>query len=251
MITSASNPEVRAVAALHKRAERERTGLFLIEGRREIQRAAAAGIDLVSVYRLGGSEPFDLPGSRSVELGEPAFRKLAYGRDGVVATARAPGFAIEDLLLPDPGLVLVVESIEKPGNLGAALRSANAAGAGMIVADAVTDLVNPNVVRASVGSLFEVPVAVATTAEAIAFLRQRSIKVCAAVVGSGRAPWEIDLTEAVAIVIGGEHTGLSAPWNDAADHMLTVPMAGGADSLNASVAAAVILFEAIRQRTAA
>jgi TrmH family RNA methyltransferase len=168
-----------------------------------------------------------------------------------VATARAPGFAIEDLLLPDPALVLVVQSIEKPGNLGAALRSANAAGAGMIVADAVTDLVNPNVVRASVGSLFDVPVALATTAETIAFLRQRSITICAAVVDSGRAPWEIDLTDPVAIVIGGEHSGLSLPWSEAADHRLRVPMAVGADSLNASVAAAVILFEAIRQRTAA
>jgi TrmH family RNA methyltransferase len=252
MITSTSNPEVRAVAALHKRSERERTGLFLIEGRREIERAAAAGIELVSVYRLSSSQAFDVPGNpRSVELGELAFRKLAYGRDGVVATARAPTFAIDDLHLPDPALVLVVESIEKPGNLGAALRSADAAGAGMIVADPVTDLLNPNVVRASIGSIFIVPAALATTAEAIAHLQERSITVCAAVVDSGRPPWEIDLTEPVAIVVGGEHAGLSAPWEEAADHKITVPMAGAADSLNASVAAAVILFEAIRQRTAA
>jgi TrmH family RNA methyltransferase len=249
MISSPSNPEVRSVAALHKRAERELTGLFLIEGRPEVERAVAAGIEIAAVYRLSGSDPLVLPGNpRTVELGEMAFQKLAYGRDGIVATAVAPPFAIVDLTLDEPALVLVVESIEKPGNLGAILRSADGAGASMIVANPVTDMVNPNVVRASVGSLFTVPLAVATTEEAIAYLKKRSIAICAALVGSGRVPWDLDLTRPIAIVIGSEHTGLSLPWIQAADHEVTLPLSGSADSLNASVAAAVILFEAIRQR---
>ena len=249
MITSPSNPEVRSVAALHKRAERERTGLFLIEGRPEVERAAAAGIDIVAVYRLSGSDPFRLAGHPTVELGEMAFQKLAYGRDGIVAVAVAPGFGLEELSLTDPALVLVVEAIEKPGNLGALLRSADGAGASMIVTEGVTDLVNPNVVRASIGSLFSVPVASATTEHSIDYLRERSIAICAAMVGSGQPPWELDLRGPIAIVIGSEHSGLSLPWSRAADREITLPLSGTANSLNASVAAAVILYEAIRQRS--
>lgn len=252
MITSPSNPEVRSTAALHKRAQRERTGLFLIEGRPEVERAVAAGIEINTVYRLTGSDPFILPGNpRTIELGEMAFQKLAYGRDGIVATAVAPMFALEDLVLGEPALVLVVEAIEKPGNLGAILRSADGAGASMIVANPVTDMVNPNVVRASVGALFTVPLAVATTEKTIAYLRERSITILAATVGSGQAPWELDLTGSLAIVIGSEHSGLSHPWIEAANQEVTLPLSGNADSLNASVAAAVILFEAIRQRSSA
>jgi TrmH family RNA methyltransferase len=250
MITSPSNAEVRSVAALHKRAERELSGLFLIEGRPEVERAVAAGIKIATVYRLSGSDPLILPGSpRTVELGEMAFQKLAYGRDGIVATAIAPAFALEDLVLGDPALVLVVESVEKPGNLGAILRSADGAGASLIVANPVTDMVNPNVVRASVGSLFTVPLAVATNEETIAYLQERSIAILAATVGSGQAPWQLDLTGSLAIVIGSEHSGLSHPWIEAATQRVTLPLSGSADSLNASVASAVILFEAIRQRS--
>jgi TrmH family RNA methyltransferase len=252
MITSSSNPEVRSVAALHKRAERELTGLFLIEGRPEVERAVAAGIEINTVYRLTGSDPFILPGNpRTMELGEIAFQKLAYGRDGIVATAFAPMFTLEDLAPAEPALVLVVEAVEKPGNLGAILRSADGAGASMIVANPVTDMVNPNVVRASVGALFSVPLAVATTEETIGYLQKRSIAILAATVGSGRTPWELDLTSSLAIVIGSEHSGLSQPWIEAANQEVTLPLSGSADSLNASVAAAVILFEAIRQRSRA
>jgi RNA methyltransferase, TrmH family len=250
VITSPSNPEVRAVAALHKRVERERSGMFLIEGRREIARAAAAGIEITTVYSVVGSDPLTVRGNpRMVELGEAAFEKLAYGRDGIVATALTPGFEIDELVVVNPALVLVVQSIEKPGNLGAILRSVDGTGAALIVTDPVTDLVNPNVVRASLGSLFTVPLAVATTQEAIGYLAGHAIATCAAVVGSGLPPWQVDLTGPVAIVIGSEHRGLPPAWTQAADHLITVPLAGSVDSLNASVAAAVILFEAIRQRS--
>ncbi len=250
MITSSANPEVKALAALHDRSERDRTGLFLIEGRKEVERAVAAGLAIQTIYRLSGSDPLTLPGNpRTVELGEVAFRKISYGRDGILATAVTPRFEIEDLAIAEPALVLVVESIEKPGNLGAILRSADGAGASMIVTEAVTDMVNPNVVRASLGTLFTVPIAVASTETAIAYLQERSIDVCAATVTAGRAPWELDLTGPVAIVIGSEHAGLSLPWRRAARHQVTLPLSGSADSLNASVAAAVILFESVRQRS--
>ena len=251
MITSPSNPQVRSVAALHKRSEREQTGLFLIEGRPEVERAVAAGIELVAVYRLTGSDPFTVESNHeSVELGEMAFQKLAYGRDGIVATAVAPLFKLEDLVLRnDPALVLVVESIEKPGNLGAIIRTADAAGAALIVTDPVTDLVNPNVVRASIGSLFSVPIAAASSGEAIGYLKERSFIILAAVLGSGAPPWAVDLTGPSAIVIGSEHSGLSLGWITAANHEVTLPLSGEVDSLNASVAAAVILYEAIRQRS--
>ena len=251
MITSPSNPQVRSVAALHKRSEREQTGLFLIEGRTEVERAAAAGVELVAVYRLSGSDPFPLEGNHeSVELGEMAFQKLAYGRDGIVATAVAPRFKLEDLTMgKGPALMLVAESIEKPGNLGAIIRTAGAAGAALIVTDPVTDLVNPNVVRASIGSLFSVPIATASSGEAIDYLKERSIIILAAVVGSGAAPWAVDLTGPSAIVIGSEHSGLSLGWVTAADREITLPLSGKVDSLNASIAAAVILYEALRQRS--
>ena len=250
MITSPSNPEVRAVAALHKRAERERSGMFLIEGRREVARAANAGIHIAAVYRRTGSDPLTLARNpRTVELGEIAFEKLAYGRDGIVATALTPGFGLEDLTIVEPALILVVQSIEKPGNLGAILRSADGAGAALVVTDPVTDIVNPNVVRSSLGSLFTVPVAVATTREAIGHLTERNIDIGAAIVGSGRPPWEVDLTGPVAIVIGSEHSGLDPAWSEAAHHLISLPLAGNVDSLNASVAAGVILFEAVRQRS--
>jgi TrmH family RNA methyltransferase len=253
MITSPSNPEVRATAALHKRAEREKTGLFLVEGRAEIERAAAAGIEIVTIYHVGTLPPATVAlASSVVELSEKAFEKIAYGRDGVLATAVAPRFDLADLAVGSPAFVLVVDSIEKPGNLGAILRSADGAGASVIVSDPTTDLVNPNVVRASLGSLFTIPVAAADSRTTISYLKKHAIRICTAMVDTGSAPWEIDLKLPIAIVVGSEHTGLSNIWTDAADESVTIPLAktagSGADSLNASVAAAVLMFEVVRQR---
>ncbi|MFN2486511.1 MAG: TrmH family RNA methyltransferase, partial [Acidimicrobiia bacterium] len=130
LITSASNPEIRALAALHKRSVREDTGTFLIEGRREIQRALAASLQLVKIVRREGTEPLDM-GVDELEVGPSAFEKIAYGRDGLVAVAKTPRFALSDWSPPD--LVLVAVAIEKPGNLGAMLRTCDAAGAGLLV----------------------------------------------------------------------------------------------------------------------
>ncbi|MGH8927006.1 MAG: TrmH family RNA methyltransferase, partial [Acidimicrobiia bacterium] len=169
MIESPHNPQIRAAVALHKRSERDRTGQFLIEGRSEIRRAIAAGISVETLFSTPGIDVSDLAGvGRVLEIGEAAFQRLAYGRDGLVAVASVPSFGLHRLRLSAPALVLVVTSIEKPGNLGAMLRSADATGAAVIIADPLTDLVNPNVVRASLGTLFTVPVATTTTPVVIA-----------------------------------------------------------------------------------
>lgn len=254
MITSPANPLVKATAALHRRSERERTGLFLIEGIAEITRALHSGVRLDRVLVEEGAE---LPAStieswqkqaELTHLSPTAFARVAYGRDGVAAVAVRPAFDLESMAPSYPALVLVVERIEKPGNLGAMLRTADATGASLLVADAGTDLTNPNVVRASVGSLFTVPVAQATSVETRSWLHNRGIAVAAATVAEGVPPWRLDLTGPIALVVGAEHTGLSSPWLETATHLVQIPMVGTVDSLNASTAAGVLLYEAVRQR---
>jgi RNA methyltransferase, TrmH family len=249
LITSASNPEVRAVAALRDRSERESTDLCLVEGEVEIRRALQAGIGLETLYvREGVGSPLVDQVARVVTLSNRAFERIAYGRNGVVAVARRPQFGLADLVLPKPELLLIVEGLEKPGNLGAILRTANAVGAGVVAASSVTDLTNPNVIRASLGTVFTVPLATGSTNEVIGFLRERNISLAVAVVTNGKPPWQVDLTNPVAVAIGSEDRGLSPELTAAADLALTLPMAGGADSLNASVTAAVMLYESVRQR---
>lgn len=249
MIVSPANREIKAVAALHKRSEREKTGRFMIEGSTEIALALGAGIELEAVYVLEkvGTFPEDLV-DRVVTVSASAFERIAYGRDGLVAVARRPRFGLDVLKVAKPALILVLDAVEKPGNVGAVLRSADATGASVLVADDRIDLSNPNVVRASLGTLFTVPVAAVPTSEAIQFLRNEVVTIAATTVDEGIPPWEADLTKSVAFVIGSEHQGLSQPWIDAADLRLSLPMSGAADSLNASAAAAVMLFEAVRQR---
>lgn len=247
LITSASNPEIRALAALHKRSVRKDTGTFLIEGRREIERALAASLQLVKIVRREGTEPLDM-GVDELEVGPSAFEKIAYGRDGLVAVAKTPRFALSDWSPPD--LVLVVVAIEKPGNLGAMLRTCDAAGAGLLVVDPITDLTNPNTVRASTGALFTVPIAVASSGETIVWLSSFSFRVVATTVAGGLPPWETDLTGRVAIIIGNEDLGLSEPWLADSFDRVTLPQPGEVDSLNASVTAGVLLYESVRQRTA-
>lgn len=250
MSGTASNREIKSVAALHKRSEREKTGRFLIEGGREIDLALLAGIELEAVYVLDNVGTFaENRVERVVEVSASAFERIAYGRDGLVAVARRPRFGLEELNVAHPAIILVLDAIEKPGNLGAVLRSADATGAAVLVADDRTDLTNPNIVRASLGTLFTVPVASASSSEVIRYLRDRAVTIAATMVVEGIPPWRADLTKAVAFVIGSENRGISQTWIEAADIGLSLPMRGAADSLNASATAAVMLFEAIRQRS--
>jgi TrmH family RNA methyltransferase len=262
-LASPSNPRIRSTARLRDRREREATGLTLVDGAREVRRALESGADVVEAFicepLLGGEDARAALGeleSRHIpttSTTETAFAKIAFGdrADGIVAVVRIPSMRLNDLRLPDEPLVVVVEGVEKPGNLGAVLRSADGAGAdALIAASPRTDLLNPNAIRASAGTIFSVPVAAAPTDEVIDWLRARSIRIVAAVVDAEPLYTDTDLTGGVAIAFGSEAAGLTDAWAAADITPVRLPMRGIADSLNVSVSAAVVLYEARRQREA-
>jgi len=260
-ITSQANPRLRAALRLRGRRERDRRGLTLIDGVRETGRALDGGATLREAFmtpafceddecralmrRLAES------GVPIVELGRDAFEKLAYGDrlDGVVTVAETPLRPLAELSLPDQPLIGVIEGVEKPGNLGAVLRTADGAGVdALIVADTSTDLFNPNVIRASLGAIFAVPVSVASSGEVLAWLAERRISIVAARVEASVDFTQADYRGAVAIALGSEARGLSDAWAELATVSVHVPMLGVADSLNVSVTAGVLFYEALRQR---
>ena len=189
-----------------------------------------------------------------LEVGREAFAKLSYGDrlDGVVAVAETPLRTLSDLVLPPDPLIGVIEGVEKPGNLGAILRTADGAGVNaVIVAESATDLFNPNIIRASLGAVFALPVVVASSGEVLAWLQEMGIAIIAARVDGSVDYTAADYKGAVAIALGSEARGLSDPWGELARASVRVPMLGVADSLNVSVTAAVLFYEALRQRRAA
>jgi len=262
-ITSLQNPRVKQLVKLRDRGPRDEAGVFLVEGYRAITRAMERGVRPREVYFcrdwfLGENEDAVLEqargaGAELVELGREAFAKVAY-RDrpeGLLAVVAQWSHRPADLTLCATPFLLVVEAIEKPGNLGTILRSADAAGVdGVIVCDPVTDLFNPNVVRSSTGVLFSMPVALGTTPDVIAFLRERGIRTVATTPAASALYTATDLTGPLAIVMGSEQFGLSREWLEASDAQVRIPMAGQADSLNVAMAAIITLFEAVRQRGA-
>lgn len=263
VITSLQNPKVKEAVHLRDRRPREETGLYLIEGYRELFRGANAGAAVVSVFFcpalfLGDNERGLLAqcqskGATLYECSESVFRKLSYRDrpDGLLATARQQHRGLSDLealLQPNPFLV-VAEAIEKPGNLGTILRSSDAVGLdALLVCDACTDIYNPNVVRASVGTLFTVPVIESTSEETIPWLRQRGIALLAATPHAEKVYTDVDLTVPLAIAVGTEQLGLSQRWMDSADIQVRIPMNGVADSLNVAMATTLLLYEVLRQR---
>ena len=261
-ISSPSNSRVTAAARLRDRRERDRRDLTLVDGAREVGRAVAAGVEVEEAFvcpalvRSADAEQavraLERLGRPIWTVSEPAFAKVAFGdrSDGVIAVVHPPAADLAALRLPPNPLVVVLERVEKPGNLGAILRSADGAGAdAVIVADPGTDLYNPNAIRASVGTIFSVPVAAARSAEVRAFLREHGISVVAARLEAAEPPWRVDLRGPVAVVLGSEATGLEAEWTrDPTIVGVRIPMRGVADSLNVSVAAAILLYEARRQR---
>lgn len=261
MITSLQNEQVKDLVRLRDRRHRDRTGHFLIEGYREISRAADAGIRMETVYLcrelfLGPNED-DLVerlasgGADIIEMTEGPFRKVSY-RDrpeGLLAVAPQFDTALSNVRLTETPLLLVAEAIEKPGNLGTMLRTADAVGAdGVVVADATTDPFNPNVVRASTGTLFTVPLGIGSTPETLDWLRSHRVGIVVTTPDTEAVLWDVDLTGPTAIVVGTEQYGLTDAWLDNADIRVRIPMAGTADSLNAAMAAGLALFEAVRQR---
>lgn len=263
VITSTSNDRVKRAVALRDKRERDATGLMLIEGVREIERAMRAGVALERVYVcravIERDEEHSLMASliesrsRVVEVAARVFEKITYrgGSGGFLAVARQPVTALADLPAAGDALFLVVEAVEKPGNLGAILRSADGSGAaGVIACGAGTDLYNPNVIRASLGTIFTVPCVRTEAAETVRWLKETGTAIVTATPG-GEVPYTTaDLTGRCAIAVGSEDAGLSAPWFEAADHRVLIPMKGAADSLNVSATAAILLYEALRQREA-
>lgn len=261
IVTSLANPRVKAANALRDRRERDRSGLTLIDGARELRRALDAGVAVLEAFMyepmLGGPDAraaldrLRANGTTLQPTSEAVFAKLAFGQraDGLVAVVRIPGVGLSDVVLPDNPLVVVVEAVEKPGNLGAILRSADGAGADAVIAASPrTDLFNPNAIRASAGTIFSVPLGAGTTAEALEWLAARGVRVVAARVDAPRVYTETDLTGPLALVVGAEAEGLSEAWSAHDVEAVRIPMDGIADSLNVSVSAAILLYEARRQR---
>lgn len=256
-ITSAANPRIRAVTRLRERRARDRAGLTLLDGPREILLALRAGVALREAFVSPRADAQVLAelGAAGVPLlavSEAVGARIGYGeRDsGLVVVASTPSTSLSDLRPPAAPLIVVAEGVEKPGNLGAILRSADATGAdALIVADAQTDPFNPNTIRASLGSIFSVPIAAAPSDAVLTWLRARSIRPVAARVDAALTYTDADLTGGVALVVGAEDTGLSDTWRGPDVLPVRLPMRGTVDSLNVSVATAVLLFEARRQRT--
>jgi TrmH family RNA methyltransferase len=247
---------------LRDRRARDEEKAFLVEGYREVSRALERKVEVAEIFFsrdwfLGDNEPSllaaaEAAGARLFELSKDAFAKVAYRErpDGILAVAPQWKRNLGDLALPANPLILVVEAIEKPGNLGTLLRGADAAGChAVVVCDPVTDLFNPNVVRASTGVLFSVPCIVEEGGAALAWLKARGIRTVATTPSATGLYSDADLTGSLAIIMGSEQYGLSEFWMKNADATVRIPMAGQADSLNVAMAALITLFEAVRQRS--
>ncbi len=258
-ISSAQNPKIKQLLHLRDRKERDSSGLFLIEGYREISRAVKGGVQFVAVFIcpdlfLGTNENTLLAQIplKPHELPNHLFEKISYRDrpDGLIAIARQMKHTLKDIQFKNKTPFLVVaEAIEKPGNLGTILRSADAAGVdGVIVCDRCTDIYNPNVVRASVGTLFTLPVVEATSAETFQWLKGHKIDIAAATPAASLEYTDADLAGPLAIAVGTEQLGLSEVWMKSADIQIRIPMNGVADSLNVATATTLILYEVLRQR---
>lgn len=274
LLTSTNNPTVKHLAKMRDNRARRRAGRVLVDGWRETRRAIESGLTPIGVYvvdqtaehsagsagaatdAMSESEQW-VRGSCAATLcrvSENVMKKIAYGQSdrGVVAEFQTPQSELSDLNPPESGLVLVLDQIEKPGNIGAAFRCADAAGVdAIILTPASADRFNPNAIRSSLGAVFSVPSATADESVSRRWLSEKGYRLCTARVESSRPLWDCDLTGALAIIIGSEATGLGDNWQTddrQAVDAVRIPMAGQVDSLNASVSAAVLLYEAQRQR---
>ncbi len=261
MITSPKNPRVKDVVRLRHGRHRSRQGRILIDGARELSRAIGAGVRLLEVFVCEELCTSDeergllarLPdcNAERLHVSRQVFEKLAFGdrAEGLLGVAETPQTTLDDIALPENPLVVVLERVEKPGNLGAVLRTADGAGvSAVVVADAAGDLYNPNAIRASLGTIFTMPVCAAERAEVLAWLRRHQLSIVAARV-DGSVPYtKPDYRGPTAFVLGSEAKGLSGAWTGNDIIAVRLPMLGAADSLNVSATAAVLCYEALRQR---
>lgn len=269
-ITSLQNPKIKRLVALQqKSSERRKAGVFVAEGQRELMHAISAGLEVDTIYYcpeiMNAGDREDLHRSNSdvdaqalldkaaaiFEVSPAVYDKIAYrgGTEGIMAVVKTPAHSLASLTTDGAPLFVVLEKVEKPGNLGAILRSADAAGAtGVIVCDPLTDLYNPNLIRSSIGAIFTVPVATCTSAECISWLKAHGVTILTAQLQDSHLYYDTDMRRPTAIVMGTEATGLTPQWREAADAHIRIPMLGRLDSLNVSVSAAILLYEAVRQR---
>jgi len=257
-ITSSQNPYIKSLVLLQEKAKaRKQSGTFLIEGMREIELAQKGNYEIETVLickevgDLSKNPIIEKSKSSIIEISKEVYQKLAYRdtTEGIIAIAKTKSLQLSDLILPKNPLVLVLEALEKPGNIGAILRTCDAAKIdAVIIANPKTDLYNPNIVRSSVGCLFTNQIASGSTVEVLAFLKQNKITIFGATLQNSNSYHLQDYTSASAIVVGTEATGLSDAWRDSNSKNIIIPMQGEIDSMNVSVASAILIFEAKRQR---
>ena len=261
-ITSAQNQKIRLLLELQEKSKtRRKEGLFVVEGQRELLHCIGSGYKAHTLFIC----PDLLTEKQQQELEEAIagencmicsiprhlYEKVAYrgSTEGVIAELKCKTHTLDDLNLKENPLVVVLESVEKPGNLGAILRSADASGVdAVIVCDPLTDMYNPNLIRSSIGGIFTVPTAAASSEEAIKWLKDKNIKIYTAQLQDSEWYYDTDMTKGTAVVMGTEATGLTQAWRKAADAHIKIPMLGKLDSLNVSVSAAILMYEAVRQR---
>jgi RNA methyltransferase, TrmH family len=256
-ITSAQNPFIKSLLLLQEKSKaRKQSGTFLIEGKREIELALKGNYEIETLLFLPDlfSENEIKKFAKSaelIEINKDVYQKLAYrdSTEGIIGVAKSKSLLLSDLKLSENPLILVVEGIEKPGNLGAMLRTADAAKLdAVIIANPKSDVYNPNTVRSSVGCLFTNQIAIGLSNEVIAFLKSKKIAIYSATLQNATSYHTQDYTQPSALVVGTEATGLSQIWRDEATQNIIIPMQGEIDSMNVSVAGAILIFEAKRQR---
>ena len=257
-ITSIQNPYIKSLMQLQEKAKaRKQSGTFLIEGQREIELAIKGNYEIETIlfcpelFIQSKNRNIEISKYQKIEISRDVYQKLAYRdtTEGILAIAKIKNLSLSDLQLPENPLILVLESIEKPGNIGAMLRTSDAANIdAVILANPKTDLYNPNIVRSSVGCLFTNQIATGTTEEVIAFLKAKNINFYSATLQNSNEYHKVDYSTPTALVVGTEATGLTQLWRDESTQNIIIPMQGAIDSMNVSVAAAILLFEAKRQR---
>ena len=262
-ITSLQNPKVKEVVLLQEKArEREKTGLFPVEGIREVSACITSGFEIESVFLCDEilqekALPETIKKEKVFHVSSQVYSKISYreSTEGILAIAKSSHTTLDDLgnILKnskDPALILVAEAVEKPGNLGAILRTADAVGAtAVIFANPRTDLYNPNLIRASLGGVFTQTIVCCKSEDAIEFLKAHNIKIYSAQLQDSVPYYGTDMTGPCAIALGSEADGISDIWRKASDRKIMIPMLGKLDSLNVSVSAAILCYEALRQRS--
>ncbi len=258
LISSTQNPRIKQLMALQQHSQQRRSqNRVVIEGARELQHCVKAGFTIETVFycpTLFDINKLQTAHYELIEVTSQIYDKIAYrgSTEGVIAIARPRLLSLSDIELGDDPLIVVLEGVEKPGNIGAVLRSADAARAtAVIVCDPLTDLYNPNLIRSSLGAIFTVPCLTCSSQECISFLKQNNINILTAQLQDSELYYNTTMRGPTAIIMGTESTGLTQPWRDAATAHIRIPMRGELDSLNVSVSTAILLFEAVRQRLSA